>query len=291
MEHLKQSQEITDTDEWTGKFTFYLKNAKYVAFQITTKGKLSITYPEGENYNDFLPQIKPLLVKKGGTQAEILYVIRNPDETKQVLVEEADPKEVLDHLRILNEQEKPEVLQFRLGLLSSLAGPKRIAHIPNVLEFCEDALQDPKYQDKRVLKELCSLLRKILHFERFRNPPNCQQTIERISGKPLQYMLKMMETETDFGVTSEMIYLVGETDKEESVKALFKMIERISEELYEKLKPRIFQVLFQKGWPLHDAQNERINQDIDKLLKSTDQKIRERGRELSYEKRSSKYNY
>jgi len=209
-----------------------------------------------------------------------------------ISVEEADEKEVLQHLEVLNKEENPEVLQFRIGRLSHIAGPKRIAHIPNILNFCEDALQNPKYQDKGVLKELVILLKKILHFERFRKPPNYEQIVKRLSATTLQSLLKIMEKETDFGVLSEIIEFLWATDKEDAVRGLFEMVKRIDDQLYEKLKePRIFEALFRTSFPLHRAQNKYIDRNIDNLLKSTIQRDRERGKELAYEKTRGGHNY
>lgn len=63
-----------------GRLTFYLKEFKDVAIQVTTKNKLSITYPTEFDYNLILEKLKPMLVKADNSQAEIINVIKAPSK-------------------------------------------------------------------------------------------------------------------------------------------------------------------------------------------------------------------
>jgi len=62
----------TDGQDYGGRFTFHLKKMKDFTFQITTNGKVGITYPKGSNYDVGLEQLKPFLVKAEGTPATII---------------------------------------------------------------------------------------------------------------------------------------------------------------------------------------------------------------------------
>lgn len=179
----------------------------------------------------------------------------------------------------------------RLGVLSDLAGPKRISHIRGVLKFCEDALLDPKYQDREILRELLSLHHNILRYERFRKPPGYQQIVETIQRSALPSVSKMIRTETEPEVLREMVDFLWDTDREQSVRVLFEVIERLSDQTYDELKPRLFQALFRESSTLHNAQDELISRNIDRLLKKGDPRIKERAEELSSESRSGSYHY
>jgi len=60
---------------YKGRYTFWLEGLKDVTFQITTKGKLSVTYPENMDYRFILEKVKPHLVKADGSSAKILKEI------------------------------------------------------------------------------------------------------------------------------------------------------------------------------------------------------------------------
>ena len=52
---------VGDSRSSKGRLTFYLKDFKDITFQITTKGKLGIYYPEEIDYKKIVEQIKPLI--------------------------------------------------------------------------------------------------------------------------------------------------------------------------------------------------------------------------------------
>jgi hypothetical protein len=65
--------------DYSGRLTFHLKNLKDFTVQITTKGKLGITYPETSNYDVVLEQLKPYLVKADNTPAKIISIIKSSE--------------------------------------------------------------------------------------------------------------------------------------------------------------------------------------------------------------------
>lgn len=282
MEFLRNSPIFTNVDEWKGKFTFYFKDNKKTALQITTTGKLSITFPEKEEYQDFLNRVKPFLLTKDKTPAEVEKIIKKlPETIKNVLKErEADPEKVLGFINALKMEKDPDILQFDINNLNNLAGSQRIAHIPVVLPFLEKALKDSKYQDSEILKGLIHLVELMLAFER-RSPSPKQNLIDRIQNNILSSILQISESVTDEEVLRRIIYCLKNTDRKESVDAIFNIVERVNEDLYNILKSSVFEVFFTLSSSLENNQKKRINKNIRKLIKNPDPKIRERGKELA----------
>jgi hypothetical protein len=145
---LRESREVTGVDEWKGRLTFYFKDFLRVPVQITTHGKLGITYPEDKAYEKILERVKLsfVLVKDDGTPAEILEPIKTPSESRKISAEENQfclnhSKRVLNGLlaiycsvpqipplsNILTEEQKeklglymePELLDYALAHLES----------------------------------------------------------------------------------------------------------------------------------------------------------------------------
>ncbi|MEM3459273.1 MAG: hypothetical protein QXN36_01615 [Candidatus Bathyarchaeia archaeon] len=77
-------------EPYKGRLTFHFKNLKDYTVQITTSGKLGITYPKGSDFHIILEQLKPYLVKPDGSQAKIIGIIKKPNRS----VEEKRPAEV-----------------------------------------------------------------------------------------------------------------------------------------------------------------------------------------------------
>jgi len=208
---------------------------------------------------------------------------------EEISVEEEDEKEISEILEILNREENPRVLQSRISTISYIAHLRRVAQIPRLLTFCENALSDPKYRDKGVMIELIRLLREILHFESIKKPKDYQKIMNRMSRQILETVLGIMEKETNLDILGEIIYFLSDTEKDESVNALFKLIDRLDDGPYDELKSRIFRSLLQTSFPLQIAQRKRIEENMDKLLRSVDQRILKRGEEISRERFSSQY--
>jgi len=97
---LQKSQTVGGASESFGRYTFYLKDPKNVTVQITTKRKLSITYPEKMDPEKILERIELWLVKDDGTPAEILDEIKVPDEiVKELKIGSQLVEKVLEELR------------------------------------------------------------------------------------------------------------------------------------------------------------------------------------------------
>ncbi len=222
-------------------------------------------------YSTFYNRLKQLVKYK--------VIEHLPDAYRLVAIEEADSKSVLKHLKVLDESDVPSVLEHELHRLCVLAS-SRVAHISGVLAFCDSALKDPKYRVKNVLKKLVSLLDKLLFFERSRTPVGYETIVKRIQGMPLESLIGILETETDYHVLYEAVEFLANTDREESVNALFRLVERLDDDLYKQLHQSLSQFLFDSDFALMRSQRDRIDQNIVKLLKSDNPKIRERGTEI-----------
>jgi hypothetical protein len=73
----KQRDIIGDMETYKGILTFYVKDLKDYTVQITTKGKLGISYPESANYQTVLEKLKPLLVRADGSPIRKLEQIKD----------------------------------------------------------------------------------------------------------------------------------------------------------------------------------------------------------------------
>ena len=87
--------------------------------------------------------------------------------------------------------------------------------------------------------------------------------------------------ETNYDVVVALFSFFQITTKEVSVNAIFKLITKLSDETYNQIKHSIRQALFNENSLLRNTQQLSINKNIDSLLSSNNQKVRERGREFS----------
>ena len=78
----KQRDIIGDMETYKGILTFYVKDLKDYTVQITTKGKLGISYPESANYQIVLEKLKPLLVRPDGSPIRKLEQIKIAEAKK-----------------------------------------------------------------------------------------------------------------------------------------------------------------------------------------------------------------
>jgi hypothetical protein len=204
-------------------------------------------------------------------------------EAKYELIEvekEANSTEVKVHLDILKKENNSYVITNRLRQLSNLAGSQRIAHIPNVLRFCAEALIDQKYRDAKVLNELIRLVELMLGFERRSISPK-QNLIDIIQNDMLPSIIQVSENVTDEEVLRRIIYCLKNTDRKESVDAIFNIVEKVNDDMYSNLKSSVFDVLFNLNSSLQKNWKTRIYERIDALLRSINPKTHERGIELS----------
>jgi len=200
---------------------------------------------------------------------------------KNTFTEEADEKQVFEHINSCKNTTSPDVLEYRLSRIRNIAKNKRITMIPKVLDFCENALKTPKYSEKSVLRELRSLFVDVLNFERMKKPVSHQEIVERIQKEALNSIINISEMEVDYDVLVSMISFFQITTKEDSVNAIFRLITKLTDKTYDRVKYNVTQALFNENSLLRSTQQLSINKDIDSLLSSNDQKVRERGRELS----------
>jgi hypothetical protein len=80
---------IGDMEPYKGILTFYVKELKDYTVQITTNGKLGISYPESANYQIVLEKLKPLLVKADGS----------PIRKLEQIIEKASPEKIEDSFK------------------------------------------------------------------------------------------------------------------------------------------------------------------------------------------------
>lgn len=72
---LKSSEFIGDpSGDNCGRLTFHLKGLKDFTLQITTKGKVCISYPENSDYTIIIERLKPFLVKPDGSPIKSLKI-------------------------------------------------------------------------------------------------------------------------------------------------------------------------------------------------------------------------
>lgn len=62
---------VISSDNW-GRLSFYFPHFKDVTFQITTKGKLGIFYPEAISLDECIERVKLLLVRADSNPAQII---------------------------------------------------------------------------------------------------------------------------------------------------------------------------------------------------------------------------
>lgn len=228
----------------------------------------------GKSYDTF-NRHKNNLIKRGIiTKAEHRLIVG-------IDVEEADKEVVSDYLKAMKGEEDSKVLEFILKGLSTLAPNNRIASLPNVLAFCESALEDNRYHEQNVLEKLIYLCNRIIWFERHYKPRNYEKKIDRIENEILNSINKISKKEMHYNVLREIISFYKYTDKKESVESLFEIFENISDDLFKKLYSTIEETLFRRGSILKKTQKRLIDTKIIELLKSKNQQIRKRAVLLS----------
>jgi hypothetical protein len=90
-----------DMQDWLGRLDFRLSAFKDVTFQITTKGKLGIYFPEDANYEPFLTMVKPFLVKADGAPAEKFIVTLVPSKPKDECTSEKKLPDIENTIKTL----------------------------------------------------------------------------------------------------------------------------------------------------------------------------------------------
>ncbi len=161
-----ESKEITGrSDISKGTFFFWLNiDREKVRVQIS-KNCVNIWHSEESYVDGAFEKLNPLIVNADGEKCEH-WVLTNKQRigstsmatslTEEVglspKIEEADYDDVTGHIEALQNEENPDVLEFRIGKIVKAARSKRITHIHEVLPFFEIALKDAKYQHAKLLR-------------------------------------------------------------------------------------------------------------------------------------------
>jgi hypothetical protein len=118
---------IGDMETYKGILTFYVKDLKDYTVQITTKGKLGISYPESANYQTVLEKLKPLLVKADGSPIRKLEQIKHFEASKS----EEKQVETVKKTKQLSEDELR--INFAKAFVDSLPEGKLKTYLQNTL--------------------------------------------------------------------------------------------------------------------------------------------------------------
>jgi|GEM_PF-5912060 hypothetical protein len=124
---LKQRDIIGDMETYKGMLTFYVKDLKDYTVQITTKGKLGISYPESANYQIVLEKLKPLLVRADGSSIRKLEQIKDFEASKS----EEKQVETVKKTKQLSEDELR--INFAKAFVDSLPEGKLKTYLQNTL--------------------------------------------------------------------------------------------------------------------------------------------------------------
>jgi len=118
---------IGDMETYKGMLTFYVKDLKDYTVQITTKGKLGISYPESANYQTVLEKLKPLLVRADGSPIRKLEQIKDFEASKS----EEKQVETVKKTKQLSEDELR--INFAKAYVDSLPEGKLKTYLQNTL--------------------------------------------------------------------------------------------------------------------------------------------------------------
>jgi hypothetical protein len=127
---LKSGKITGDSQDCCGRLTFHLKDFKDFTVQVTTKGKVNITFPETSDYTAILNRLKPYLLNAEGKQAKLIstkildFSGTGENKNKRAYQNENEYKTVYEHSRnlILSDEhnQRPEDWSSSL-LLKQLA--------------------------------------------------------------------------------------------------------------------------------------------------------------------------
>jgi len=148
-----------DMQDYRGRLHFRLKGFPDITYQITTKGKLGIFYPDGVSYEDSLEKVKPFLVKADGTPLDKFELIKEPDLKQKTL--ETKVKESTELLRfLLMRDPTPKEIAYEVG-----EKPEKIRvafKLAPKLKWKEPNEDDVKKANKKIKEvyQIASLLQK-----------------------------------------------------------------------------------------------------------------------------------
>lgn len=163
-ERFQQSRSIVgDMQAYRGRLTFYLKVFKDATFQITTKGKLGIWYPDEVGYEGFLEQLKPLLVKADGNPSEKFIVIRKPSKSRRNALVDQKVKNAIEYLRFILMRD-PTILEvaYKMGKTPEAIRETAFKLSPKIGWKEPSEKQISRADDK--IKEIYKIARLLHHF-------------------------------------------------------------------------------------------------------------------------------
>lgn len=291
---LKESRKFAgySSEKASWFYTFCFKESKDVKYQITTKGKLSISFPLElgvEKRKEFLNRVKPFIIKADGTPAQkfeltqSLRAGKNFDITsyedlgKSMKIEEASLEEVEECteaiLKALRDGNK-NVLSSRVDQIKQLSERKRVANFPQVLQHIEECLESPMLvSNSETFKKLVNTLSNILFFEQYHKPPNMDKIVERIQNKISPKVISLVKENLEFPDFSTVMFL-GRCGRKEAVEVIFDKI---------KSNPSVASKRSDTAHALAELYFEHkrfINQQLDALLKDKDKTLVELAKEL-----------
>jgi hypothetical protein len=123
----KQRDIIGDMETYKGILTFYVKDLKDYTVQITTKGKLGISYPESANYQIVLEKLKHLLVRADGSP------IRKLEQIKDFETSKSEEKQVETVKKTKRVSEDELWINFAKAFVDSLPEGKLKTYLQNTL--------------------------------------------------------------------------------------------------------------------------------------------------------------
>jgi hypothetical protein len=102
-----------ESSDYEGKFSFTFKDLKDVTFQITTRGKVGIFYPENFSPKFALERLKPYLVRADGSPASIKHLIEEKMQTqtqdRNLVITVEEPIPILYALKLMEKYPIKEI--------------------------------------------------------------------------------------------------------------------------------------------------------------------------------------
>jgi hypothetical protein len=138
---LYRSREVIgDMQDNAGRLTFWFKEFKDITIQVTSRGKLSITYPEETNYEWILEKLRFMLVTPEGAPVSRIELMNCPEEADGLLYVPAPQgfrkyRDIFQDLgSLISDPERVE--EYLTALCESC---KRVtAYPPTIPHLCKD---------------------------------------------------------------------------------------------------------------------------------------------------------
>ncbi len=205
-------------------------------------------------------------------------------DAKYVLIQEEEAKrsEVTEVMRRLDETEDKDLLAIISEDLIRLCDKKRTATIPNLLNFLESALLEPKFSDPIVLHNIINALHLILGYERRRH--KLDKTIIQQLTANISNIRKILGKYRDKDVLGQSLLFLSLTESKEAIEIIFNLVRTLSEEEYSDVATGVEISLFGVDSTLYEKHHEIINDRLLELIASGDPILKRRGLKLHKEK-------